>query len=72
MLALYRLALLRADNVLDYTTDIRTHLTDHNGHPARVYREIYDGGESGSGLWSRTAQRKMAEAKLRRGASPQP
>ena len=33
MLALYRLTLLRADDVLNYASDIRTHIVDHRGHP---------------------------------------
>jgi len=58
------------DDVISYTTDIRTHIIDHHGHPPRVYRDIYDPGEAGSSLWSKTTQRKMKEAKERRDALP--
>ena len=42
MLELVRLSQLRADNVGDYTVDIRSHLIAHDGHPPRTYQAIYD------------------------------
>jgi hypothetical protein len=68
MLELVRLSQLRADNASDYTMDIRTHLTAHNGRPPRTYRAIYDGntktGEPGlSSLWNVSAQLAMREAR---------
>lgn len=68
MLELVRLSQLRADNAGDYTADIRTHLTAHNGRPPRTYRAIYDGntksGEPGlSSLWNVPAQLAMREAR---------
>ena len=72
MLELVRLAQIRADNVLDYTTDIRTHLAAHNGRPRRTYRAIYDPrgeGEAGlSSLWSLTTQLAMREARRKKEA----
>lgn len=73
MLELVRLAQIRADNALDYTTDIRTYLTAHNGRPYRTYRSIYDpsrdGAEAGlSSLWSLTTQLAMREARRKKEA----
>lgn len=70
LLELMRLANQRVDNAADYATDIRAHLDEHNGHPPRTYRAIYDTKTDESGtvllnsLWSEPAQLAMIQARM--------
>lgn len=72
LLTLMRQAMLRVDNVADYSADIRAYLEAHNGHPQRTYRDVYDTRVSEGGdvlfnsLWSVPAQTIMRDARLKR------
>jgi len=72
LLALMRLAYLRADSVPGYSIDIRAYLDKHNGRPERTYRQAYDAQFDDAGtaqlnsLWAVAAQEAMLEARLRK------
>jgi hypothetical protein len=71
MLELVRLSMLRADDISEYTTAIRSHLDAQHGHLQRSYRNLYDKRaedprESLSSLWSVSAQHAMRETRKRK------
>lgn len=63
--------MLRADDISEYTTAIRSHLDAQHGHLQRSYRNLYDKRaedprESLSSLWSVSAQHAMRETRKRK------
>lgn len=72
LLELMRLAYLRADDVHQYSADIRAYIEANDGHPDRTYRDTYDqkldddGEARFNSLWSTEAQLAMKEARRRR------
>ncbi len=82
LLELVRLADLRADDPTVYATDIRHHLAEQSGRPARTYRAIYDtwGPKNAEhrtySLWASPAEKAARELRSRErkatGRPPQP